>query len=558
MKNLAPIALFAYNRPKHTRKTIQALQNNDLSDKSDLFIFCDGPKNDVDILKIQKVYQVIDNISGFKSVNIEKSQTNKGLANSIIYGVSKIVNQFGKVIVLEDDLIVSPYFLKFMNDGLEFYQNQDQIISIHGYVYPTPKTLPETFFLKGADCWGWATWKRGWDLFNPDGKYLLEQLKAKNLTKEFDFNKSYPYTRMLEDWVDGKNNSWAIRWYASAFLANKLTLYPGKSLVKNIGNDGSGTHCADVNLFDTNLYQKAIPIKTIDIAEDIKSKKIIASFFRPKTNFFKKIITKINKKVAKFRKKKEERKYGWFQTTLSWQEANKICAGYDNQIILEKCKQSLLAVKNGNAVYERDSVLFNKTQYSWPVLSSLMWIASQNDGQLSLIDFGGSLGSSFFQNKKFLSGLKKVTWNIVEQSHFVKCGKEHFESDKLKFYHNIDEYLKTENSDTILFSSVLQYLEFPYDFLEKILEYNFKYLIIDLTGFTKSGNDILTIQKVPPQIYNASYPCWFFSKTKLFSLILKKYDLVEEFDSYLGQIIKIDNKPIAGYKGAIFKLKNNA
>ena len=162
--------------------------------------------------------------------------------------------------MLEDDLLTSPYFLDFMNEGLSIYEEDEKVISIHGYVYPISEKLPETFFLRGADCWGWATWKRGWDLFEPDGGLLLNKLEESKQTEEFDFNRSYPYTQMLKDQINGKTNSWAVRWYASAFLQNKYTLYPGKSLVSNIGGDGSGTNTGLNQFIFKPLRCKSDPI----------------------------------------------------------------------------------------------------------------------------------------------------------------------------------------------------------------------------------------------------------------------------------------------------------
>lgn len=297
--NLAPIALFVYNRPDHALLTLQALQKNNLAQESDLFIFCDGPKNEVVAEKVKKVHEIIDNISGFKSVVIEKSDVNKGLANSIISGVSKIVNQYEKIIVIEDDLVTSPHFLEFMNDGLAFYENNEKVISIHGYIYPLKTELPETFFLRGADCWGWATWKRGWDLFNANGLQLLRQLQERKLETEFDFDGCYGYTQMLKDQIDGKNNSWAIRWHASAFLANKLTLYPGKSLVQNIGFDDSGTHCGKNENDEQKIYQNKINIKTVSLEQSKSARSAIKLFFKPKRGFFGRIKRVLEKRKIK-------------------------------------------------------------------------------------------------------------------------------------------------------------------------------------------------------------------------------------------------------------------
>jgi len=293
----SPIALFVYNRLEHTKNTIQSLKSNILSEQSELFIYSDSYKisdnydeTEENKNKVKKVREYINKISGFKKITIIERDKNFGLANSIISGVTEIVNNFGKVIVLEDDMITSKYFLEYMNEGLKKYEDIEDVISIHGYIYPVKKMLPETFFLKGADCWGWATWKRGWKYFNPDGKKLLNELQKKNLIKEFDFYGSYDYSGMLKRQIEGINNSWAIRWYASAFLNNKLTLYPGKSLVDNIGNDASGTHCGANKKYNSRLIDTKTIIKDIEIKEDVRAKKIIAGYM--KTNLFKKIVLK--------------------------------------------------------------------------------------------------------------------------------------------------------------------------------------------------------------------------------------------------------------------------
>ena len=188
MKMNAPIALIVYNRLTNTKETVNALSKNMLAKESDLTIFSDGPKADKDIEKVNEVRNYLKTITGFKSITIIESAVNKGLAASIISGVTEIVNKYTRIIVLEDDLVTSPYFLTYMNDALEMYENEEKVASIHGFIYPVKKELPETFFIKGADCWGWATWKRAWDLFESDGLKLLNELKNRKLTKEFNFN----------------------------------------------------------------------------------------------------------------------------------------------------------------------------------------------------------------------------------------------------------------------------------------------------------------------------------------------------------------------------------
>lgn len=281
MNKLAPIVLFVYNRKDHTEQTIEALKKNYLAMESELFIYSDAAKTDMNSGSVKEVREYIKTINGFKDVTIIERKNNMGLAKSVISGVSEIVNKYEKVIVLEDDLITAPQFLRYMNKNLENYENDEKVISIHGYNYPI-KNIEDHFFLKGADCWGWATWKRGWNLFEENGEKLLNQLKDRGQIREFNFNNSYNYSGMLEDFINGKNSSWAVRWYASAFLKDKYTLYPGRSLVKNIGLDNTGTHSGNQNesFFNNKTFTSEEYTKKIAIVEDKNAKLKIEKYFR--------------------------------------------------------------------------------------------------------------------------------------------------------------------------------------------------------------------------------------------------------------------------------------
>ena len=269
------------------------MQKNDLASKSELIIYSDSAKNKNDLEKVVKVREYIEKIDGFKKIIIRKTKENIGLANSIINGVTKVVNEYGKIIVLEDDLVTSRFFLRFMNEALEAYKDEPRVASIHGYIYPI-KNLPETFFIKGADCWGWATWNNKWSIFESDGKKLLDNLRKKNLEREINFNDVYNYKEMLKDQIKGKNDSWAIRWYASAFLKDMLTLYPGQSYVQNRGFDNEGTHTKTKTvLFKTNLINR-FKFSKIAVNEDFVSRKKIENFFKSiKMSFIEKIKSKI-------------------------------------------------------------------------------------------------------------------------------------------------------------------------------------------------------------------------------------------------------------------------
>ena len=276
----APILLFVYNRLIYTRITVESLKKNEFASGSELFIYSDAAKTEKDKKLVAEVRDYIKTINGFRKVIIKESKENKGLALSITSGVSEILNKYDNAIILEDDLELSPFFLKYMNEALSLYEKEEDVISIHGYVYPVKKKLPETFFLRGADCWGWATWKRGWKFYEDNASKLLSEITSKNLKDEFDFNRSYPYTKMLKNQIKGEINSWAIKWYASAFLNNKLTLYPGKSLVRNVGTTVSSTHFEETNVYDVELSEVPVNVKNIEIKESVKEKKIFEEYFR--------------------------------------------------------------------------------------------------------------------------------------------------------------------------------------------------------------------------------------------------------------------------------------
>jgi putative methyltransferase (TIGR04325 family) len=215
----------------------------------------------------------------------------------------------------------------------------------------------------------------------------------------------------------------------------------------------------------------------------------------------------------------------------SWDKAMAASTGYDSEIILEKTKVALLKVKNGEAVYERDSVLFDQIQYAWPVLAGLMWSAASNGGNLNVLDFGGSLGSTYFQNRRFFAGLESVRWNIVEQVRQVETGKRWFQDDHLKFYPSIQACLADTKPQVILLSSVLQYLEKPYEIFAELLKTPCKHLIIDRTPFWSGPSDRLCVQHVPPSIYPASYPSWIFSQTKFYAWLSKDWQVMVTFDN---------------------------
>lgn len=277
-QDLAPVALFVYNRPWHTEQTLTALKRNARAADTLLYIFADGKKENAtpgDAQNIKATREIIRKATGFKEVIISEKKINRGLAQSIIAGVTEVVNKHGKIIVLEDDLVVSPYFLEFMNEGLHMYQDVAHVYSVNGFMFPVKSKLRQTVLLPYTSTWGWATWKDRWSAFDEEmkGKEIL--LASQEMTERFNLGE-YKYTDMLHY----GNNSWGIKWYYSVFMNRGLNVFPSKSLVANIGFDGTGINCEKGEQVIKKIETKPIKVKLEhDINTDFYDRYV--KYFKP-------------------------------------------------------------------------------------------------------------------------------------------------------------------------------------------------------------------------------------------------------------------------------------
>ena len=265
---LAPIALFVFNRPEHTRRVVASLQKNSLAAQSELHVFCDGPRDQGAGDSVRAVRSYVHGIRGFADVRVYEQRKNRGLAESIIYGVSRLCEQYGRVIVVEDDLLLAPNFLAYMNAALERYQDEAQVMQISGHMFPVDVDVAEdAFFLPFTTSWGWGTWASAWQLLDPAAGGYAELKGDRSRRRAFNMDGAYDYFSMLEDQLAGKVDSWAIRWYLSVFMNKGIVLYPKKSLVQNTGFDGSGTHTRGKSLdqaVDAGFAPVRLPLARVD------------------------------------------------------------------------------------------------------------------------------------------------------------------------------------------------------------------------------------------------------------------------------------------------------
>lgn len=279
--NPSPVLVFSYNRPEHLRQTLNALSKNELANESLLYIYCDGAKPNASMEQKQLVDEnrmVARMAKGFKAVHVVEREHNVGLKDNIVSAVTEIVNQYGRVVTLEDDVVSSVGFLRYMNEALELYADEDRVMHVSGYMYPHKCKLPETFFYPvpypGG---GWATWKRAWDCYNDNSQELYNYWK--NNWDEFDMFGGNYLSKQLKMNVDGTMNTWFIKWHAVLMQNEALTLYPGSSLTNNIGFDEMATNCYSTNKFDV-VPVDYVKVEQSPLVVNKKGSRVIFDFYQ--------------------------------------------------------------------------------------------------------------------------------------------------------------------------------------------------------------------------------------------------------------------------------------
>lgn len=286
MTNISPIVLFVYNRPSHTKVTLDALSKNVLAKSSDLIIYSDAPRDKACEKSVLDVRNIIGEINGFKSVKVIERKENYGLAKNIIEGVTEITRKYGRVIVLEDDIVTSPYFLKFMNMALDAFSDEKKIWHVSGWNYPiNTEGMPDVFLWRVMNCWGWATWDDRWKHFKKEPSKLIKSWSRAKVNS-FNLDGCHNFWDQVKNNENKKINTWAIFWYAAIFENTGLCLQPSESLVHNSGHDGTGQNCKDVNAFDTSVSKKCDWDFGVSINESIHAIELIKKFYRNKNGSF--------------------------------------------------------------------------------------------------------------------------------------------------------------------------------------------------------------------------------------------------------------------------------
>ncbi len=255
LSEFSPIALFVFARPEHTKRTLNNLATSELAQQSDLFIFSDGPRNNSEIEKVEKTRIVAREARGFKSITIIEHNINQGLAKNILSGVAYVIKKYGRIIVMEDDILVSHNFLRFMNDALDRYKNDKRVWHVNGWNYPNISDKDsKAFFWRLMHCWGWATWEDRWNKFEKNPKKIINSWDEKDIFS-FNLDGSYDFWSQVISNNKGEIDTWAVFWYASIYENKGLCLSPPISLTENIGLDGSGINCGLPYSYQSKLIE---------------------------------------------------------------------------------------------------------------------------------------------------------------------------------------------------------------------------------------------------------------------------------------------------------------
>ncbi len=533
------IVIFAYNRPLHLQSTLNSLARNAEAKNLPLVVFIDGPRSIDDAGLTKQVERIVDNANGFSSVTSFARKNNLGLYKSITLGVTEILKDYEAIIVVEDDMITSPYFIRYMLGGLNRYKNDQRVASIHGYLPPINASLPNTFFLPGADCWGWSTWRDRWHLFRGDASQMVYEIKSKNLTRKFNLNGNYDYMRMLENKSLGFNNSWAICWYASCFLAKKLTLYPGRSLVQNIGLDSSGENCSETDCWfmTTSLTKGPINIGKIPVEFNPKLFNIYSNYYRFRR--YRTFINRVSKKLKVFVQKFYRKLYRFLRlSTLeltgpykTFEDALENSSGYHHEIISSKVLHGVLCLINNQAIYERDGTVFTDRPNGLPIEIVIRSLRSKVD---CIVDFGGGLGGLFLSYKDIIP--EHISRHVIEQQSMVKIGNKISTEYNLKINFHVDtDHMELENRNTLLIvSCVLSYLsEWKNKFSNIIFTLNPKYIFVDRQAFSRFDWDLHYIQHEDDYYEEPiSYPFSLISSSEFMTILRRSgYKVVDSGES---------------------------
>lgn len=533
---LIPVVLFAYARPTHLARVLACLRENRVPL---ICAFADGAKGATDAPAVAETRGLLRGIDWCEVQLIERPG-NLGLGRNVLAGVEAVAAGHEAFIVWEDDLICVPGTYEWMCAALRQYADDPRVMSVSAWTHPrvTPADVgDQPYFDARADCWVWGTWARSWAGMTRETALEKMRLVARRRLLPDAYGADLPEQAGYEQ----RRNVWAVRWLYHHFLHDGLCLRPPWSMVEHIGFDAGATNAAG-SVEWLNPPLRPVPPKPARWPEPAENPACQDLWLRANPRMSRaergrRKILRLARTLAKAAIPGSAR--DWLRRHFAprlfrgdyrtWTEACARSGGYDDSHILERAVMATRAVCHGYAAWERDTVLFHEEFCHRPLLESLRTAAAAAGGKLSVLDFGGALGSTWWQHRRWLADLVEVRWSVVEQRGFVEAGRREFTVGPLRFYETVEACFAAEHPTVVLLSSVLPYVERPHALLAELAARECDWLIIDRTGLTKDGRDRLTVQHVPASIYRASYPCWFFDRTRLLAALRPHWEVVAEW-----------------------------
>lgn len=533
-----PVILFAYARPEHLKKVLGCLRENGVPL---IYAFADGAKGEADAVRVRQVRALLRAID-WCEVRLTERPENLGLGRNMLAGVTEVAARHGAFVVWEDDLICVPGTYDWMCAALRHYAADDRVMSVSAWTHPrvTPSDVgDQPYFDARADCWVWGAWARSWRGMDAGTALEKMRLAQRRGVPPDAHGADLPRQAAREQ----ARNIWAVRWLYHHLQHGGLCLRPPWTMVEHIGFDAGATNAAGSEEW-ANPPLRPLPPQPRSWPGPEANPACKALWFAacPRTTLVARVRRKLQSSIRTIWREivprsARERIIGclgwrWFRGDYrQWTEACAASGGYDDEVILRKVLAATLEVKAGRAAFERDGVLFAKLEPDEPLLAQLLKLTELGGGRLSVLDFGGSLGSSYWRHRHQLPAGNDLRWDIVEQTSFVEAGRRHLADTPLGFYGDLETAQAATTHDVLLCSCVLQYLDEPNRFLAAFSRLEIPWLLLNNLPLHDRGPDRLRVQHVPPSICAATYPVWFFNRTAFRQKVAEYYEIVKEFDA---------------------------
>jgi putative methyltransferase (TIGR04325 family) len=527
-----PVVLFAHARPQHLRHVLASLRENKVPR---IVAYSDGARTQAEAERVEEVRRLLREVDWADLTLVERAQ-NLGLGLNVRSGVGEIATHHAAFIVWEDDLVAISGTYDWLCTALKVHADSPQIMSVSAWTHPriTPPHLEGNPYLDArAECWVWGAWSRSWEGME-SGTAREKQHRARLRGVAPDaYGADLP--AMARD--EARRNLWAVRWLYHHLEHGGLCLRPPHSLVEHIGFDAHASNAAAALRWRNppllpNPPRTVIPERP---AEHPGCRSLWTNATRHERPFLprlKRLVRGLVPRALFDAYQQRFRRVRWEGDFSSWAAAKAVATGYDAPEILQRVTRATRRVVERQAGFERDGVTFAYAPEPWSALPLIRRVAAEADGQLHLIDVGGSLGSTYHPHREVLREIGSVRWSVIEQPSFVAVGKRAFQTDVLRFHETVAAALSDAGRppDAVLLSSSLSYLPDPLRALAELVALRPRLVLIDCTLFSTTGRARLTLQQVPPSIYRASYPCWFLDPEPILTLLSESYNLIHDAD----------------------------